>query len=518
MMPFALAADHQDRPYEAESVGPIGSPMVTQPAEQMRISLKTILSLDDGAKALLILGDQDHVEHGAGAFATTAALRSRPPLSISRRRMMSTPTHRMIWVTPPLPWLVIIIVLATLGLMLTRPRGIAEGWYATLGALCMVATGAIGPGAVPGLIRETGNVLLFLAGMMLLTGMVERSGVFDLLADICLRLARGHGVVLFINLYILAAIVTATLSLDVTVIMLTPIVYALTSRRRIDPLPFLFACCFVANTGSLALPVSNLTNLLVFDRLDLAFGDFARMMWWPNAVATLANLAIFLVLFRNRIPRRFTTEDTGDVVPIPRDGWLLTCGAVLAIALAALIILGLVGRPLWWASIAGSLVLIVLAMLGGRFRLHQIIRDVSPSLFFFVISMTIVVNAFERTWLNDRTIPLPGSLAPALGLGIGASALGSNVVNNVPMTVLALSLIDRAPPEVREAIAYGTLVGANIGPALTTYGSLATILWLTQLRRRGIHISTAEYMRVSLVTVPPLLIVTGGTLFLVLRR
>jgi arsenical pump membrane protein len=423
----------------------------------------------------------------------------------------------MTWVIPLLPWLVIIIVLVTLGLMLTRPRGIAEGWYATLGALCMVATGAISPDAVPGLIRETDNVLLFLAGMLLLTGMAERSGVFDLLADVCLRLARGHGVVLFVNLYLLAAIVTTTLSLDVTVIMLTPILYALTSRRRIDPLPFLFACCFVANTGSLALPISNLTNLLVFDHLGLAFGDFAQMMWWPNAIATLTNLAIFLIVFRNRIPRRFASSDIDDVAPIPRDGWLVTCGAVLTITLAAVSTLGLMSRPLWWASITGSLVLIALAILTGRFRFQRTVSDLAPSLFFFVVSMTIMVDAFERTWLHDRMIPLPGSLVPALGLGIGASALGSNVVNNVPMTVLALSLIDRAPAGVREAIAYGTLVGANIGPALTTYGSLATVLWLTQLRRRGIHISTVEYMRISLVTVPPLLIVTGATLFLVLR-
>lgn len=416
-----------------------------------------------------------------------------------------------------LPWLVIIVVLVTLGLMMTRPGGVAEGWYATLGALCMVAIGAVDPGAIPGLIRETDNVLLFLAGMMLLTGMVERSGVFDLLADVCLRLARGHGVVLFINLYMLAALVTTTLSLDVTVIMLTPIIYSLTSRRRIDPLPFLFACCFVANTGSLALPVSNLTNLLVSDRLGLGFNDFAWVMWWPNAVATLTNLAIFLVVFRNRIPRRFVSSDIGDAAPGPRNGWLATSGIVLAVTLAVLVALGLMGRPLWWASIGGSLVLAAMAMLTGRFRFRRTVRDLSPSLFLFVASMTIVVNAFEHVWLNHRTVPLPNSLVSAVGLGVGASALGSNVVNNVPMTVLALSAIDRAPAGVREALAYGTLVGANIGPALTTYGSLATILWLTQLRRRGISISTAEYMRISLVTVPPLLVVTGGTLYLVLR-
>ncbi len=170
-------------------------------------------------------------------------------------------------------FLVLAIVAVTLILMLARPWGVTEAWVTAAGAVAIFATQVVPVAAIPHLIGETSNVLLFLAGMMLLTGIAERAKVFDLLAEGCVRLARERGRVLFINLFLLGAVVTATLSLDVTIIMLTPIVYALTSRRKLDALPFLFSCAFVANTASLVLPVSNLTNLLVYERYDMGFGN-----------------------------------------------------------------------------------------------------------------------------------------------------------------------------------------------------------------------------------------------------
>lgn len=414
--------------------------------------------------------------------------------------------------------LVLVIVIVTLGLMLTRPRGIAEGYSALLGAVAMVGAGRVSAAAIPGLVHETGSVLLFLAGMMLLTGIVERAGVFDFLADRCAQLARGNGILLFVNLYLLAAVVTTTLSLDVTIIMLTPIIHALTIRRRIDPIPFVFACVFVANTVSLALPVSNLTNLLVFEYLDLSFGSFLRTMWWPNLVALIATLLIFLWLFRDRIPRRVTEmPEPASRETVKAEAWLTVNGTVLSLTLIGLFVLGLTDHPLWWASVAGAATLVAFEIATSQLNLRQAVTDLSPSLFLFVISMTIIVTGFKHAWIDGRTIPIPGSLPGSLLLAIGSGVLGSNVVNNVPMTLVSLSVIEGAPVAVRHALAYGTLVGVNIGPALTTYGSLATILWLTLIRRRGIHISTTEYMRVSLVTVPPLLLLTGLTLYVVLR-
>ena len=410
--------------------------------------------------------------------------------------------------------LVLAIVAATLILMLARPRGVTEAWVSAGGAIAILAIRVVPVAAIPQVIGETSDVLLFLAGMMLLTGIAERAGVFDVLAEGCVRLARERGRLLFINLFVLGALVTATLSLDVTIIMLTPIVYALTSRRKLDALPFLFSCAFVANTASLVLPVSNLTNLLVYERFDMGFGNFVSVMWWPNLVAALTNLLVFLWLFRHRIPARFPASIGADESPAI-DRWLITNGVVVAGTLIAIFAFGLANKPLWWASVGGAGVLLMLAAISGRIRIAQMVRDLSPGIFVFIVSMTVVVDGFQRTWLAGRAIPFPESVSGAVVTGIAGGAIGSNIVNNVPMTVLALSLIDQAHPAVQTALAYGTLVGTNIGPALTTYGSLATMIWLTSIRRRGIEVSTREYMKVSLITVPIVLVATGATLLIV---
>jgi arsenical pump membrane protein len=406
------------------------------------------------------------------------------------------------------------IVVLTLILMLTRPRGLSEAWAAAIGALTLVVTTAVPFGRVPRALGETADVLLFLLGMMTITGIAERARVFDVLAESVVRLARGNGRLLFVLVYLLGAIITATLSLDVTVIVLTPIVFALVARRRIPALPFMFACAFAANIASLILPVSNLTNLLVFDRLDLEFPDFVATMWLPNLVAAVANVVIFLWLFRKDIPRQFVREVT---FPIVIDRWLVTAGSILALSLAGILGLGLASEPIWWAAIGGGAILLLLAAGTGRMTFRQAVHDVSPSIFVFVVSMTIVVDGFQRAWLRDQAIDFPASLPVALLGSIGLTAVGSNVVNNIPMTVLALGVIERAPEASRQALAYGSLIGANIGPALTTYGSLATMLWLTQLRRRGLEVSTMAYLRVSAITVPPVLLAAGFTLWLVLR-
>lgn len=411
--------------------------------------------------------------------------------------------------------LVLLIVAATLILMLVRPRGITEAWVSAGGALAILAIRIVPVATVPHVIGETSDVLLFLAGMMLLTGIAERAGVFDVLAEGCVHLARERGRLLFINLFVLGALVTATLSLDVTIIMLTPTVYALTSRHKLDALPFLFSCAFVANTASLVLPVSNLTNLLVYERFDMGFGNFVSVMWWPNLVAAMANLLVFLWIFRHRIPARFSASN-GDKESLAIDRWLITNGVVVAATLVAIFAFGLANKPLWWASVGGAGILTMLATASGRVRIAQMVRDLSPGIFVFIVSMTIVVDGFQRTWLVGRTIPFPEGVFGAVVTGIAGGAIGSNIVNNVPMTVLALSLIERAHPPVQTALAYGTLVGTNIGPALTTYGSLATMIWLTSIRRRGIEISTREYMKVSLITVPIVLVATGATLLIVL--
>lgn len=415
------------------------------------------------------------------------------------------------------------IMLATITFMLARPRGLNEAWAVPAGAVATLLAGLVGIGEVPGIARETADVLLFLAGMMLLTGIADRAGVFEVLAERVAGLARGNGRLLYVLVFLLGAAVTATLSLDVTVITLTPVVYALTKRRGLPPLPFMFACTFVANTASLVFPMSNLTNLLLYAPLDLSFARFTSVMWLPNLVALLTNLLLFLWLFRRDIPRAIPAVVPNEADPgVPRDllpagRWVGAAGGALGATLLALFACGWAGYPLWWASGAGAVLLLGGAVTTGRVTVQQVVDDLSLPLFVFVIAMTVLVRGVEHALLAGLVLPVPDGTLPKIASAVATGTVGSNLVNNIPMTVLARSVLETLPEGQRPVLAYATLVGVNIGPALTTYGSLATMLWLTLVRKRGMDVTTRHYLRISVLTVPVVLLATTLVLWLVVR-
>jgi arsenical pump membrane protein len=257
--------------------------------------------------------------------------------------------------------------------------------------------------------------------------------------------------------------------------------------------------------------MSNLTNLLVYSQLDLDFGQFVVDLWLPNLVALLTNLAVFLWLFRDRIPARYESDNASD--PKPRDAWFLLSAGTLVVTLAGLIICGLLHQPISIAATAGTITLLSIGFALGKVQRSVLRDEVSWPVLAFVVGMLIVVRGLENQWLAHVSLNLPSGRTEALFTAVLASAIGSNIVNNVPMTLLAIPAIERASPGTQDVLAYGTLVGSNIGPTLTTYGSLATMLWLSLVRRRGIVISTRQYITVSLITAPAVLFTTTVALW-----
>jgi arsenical pump membrane protein len=228
-------------------------------------------------------------------------------------------------------------------------------------------------------------------------------------------------------------------------------------------------------------------------------------------------MALLWWLFRHRIPPRFGQPEPDLPVGHVVTPWAGLCATGLTLTLVALVALGFAGYPLWWTAVTGGVLLGGLAIGSRRMSVNQVAEALSPSILLFVVSMTVVIAAFEREWLGGQIVTLPQNEIGAMVLAMLGNAAGSNVVNNVPMVLLSASIIERSSSHLRDALTYGSLVGANIGPALTTYGSLATILWLTFLRRHGVEICTADYLRVSLVVVPVVLLVTTTTLAVILR-
>jgi len=416
----------------------------------------------------------------------------------------------------------LVVFLAVMALAISRPRGLNEAWPAAGGAAALLALGLLSPTDLVGAARETAGVLLFLLGMMVLSGVLEMAGIFSWAASYAARMSGGSGRRLLVNVFALGAIVTALLSLDVTVIVLTPIVYATVVALRVDPLPYLYACTFVANTGSLVFPMSNLTNLLVVDRLGLPFWRYSLTMAIPNLVAVAANTGIFLWLFRDRLPRRL--PGAKPAVSIATSGPFFRISvAVFLVVLVCLFLAGLAERPLWPVALIGGAALAYVARTVGGKHPRMIAAGVSWSLFPFVVGMAAVVRGIEHAGLTEGLGRLilghAGQTVGAVVTTGAVAALGANLFNNIPMALVMLVVLGRVPPARLELLAAATLVGVNIGPALTTVGSLATMLWLSFTRRQGVEVSALEYLRTSVLTVPLVLAATLAAITLeALRR
>lgn len=411
------------------------------------------------------------------------------------------------------------ILLVTVVLIVVQPRGVTEARAALVGAVAMLALRYVGLGDLWAVVRDVAGVLLFLLSMMVLTAAVERSGFFELLALWTARAARGSGYALFVGVFLLGAAITVLLSLDVTVLVLTPIVYAMVTRLRVNALPYMFVCAFVANTGSLLLPISNLTNLLVYGLLDIGFGPFARAMLVPQVVALAVNLAIFLVLFRGRLPRRFERAAVAAPWRAEDRGYLAGAAALLLAVLVALLASGLRGLPLYPPALVGGALVVALGLVRRRLTPRGLAREVSWSLFPFVIGMFTVIRGVENLWLprlgDLAAVPargLPALLAVAFG-----TALGANLLNNIPVVAALIGVLRHIAPPQQGRLALAVVLGGNLGPTVTPFGSLATLLWLTIVRRKGEELSTLDYMKVGVLVAPPVLLAATVALWAVGR-
>ncbi len=418
------------------------------------------------------------------------------------------------------------VLALTLGLVLTRPRRLNEAFAAVLGAAAVLVAGWASPADVAAGARDTAGVLVFLMAMMLLAGLAEQAGIFHWTAGWALLLARGRGWLLLVSLYLLGALITLLLSLDVTAVMLTPIVCALVRRLRIDPVPFVLACAFVANTASLALPVSNLTNILVYDLLGVGFWDFIRYLALPNVVALAVSLGLLVMLFWHRLPGAVVVHS--ERMRLPAASFFRWSLGTLAVTVMLLFIAGLRGWSFWPAALPPALLLAALALRRRWVAPRTLRRAVAWELPPFVVGMYVVVAAVYRslqplvTGLPAAVAQLPGPL-PLLATTFG-TAVGANAVNNLPLSLAMIQLLRTVDPamvtaagtNLRATLALGMLLGVNLGPNLTVIGSLATMLCLSTARRQGIDVPGTAFLRAGLIVAPPMLLAAALALWLLL--
>ena len=396
--------------------------------------------------------------------------------------------------------LVLAVVLAG---AIRRPFGVNEAVFGVPAAVLVVLVGIVPWDDAWTTVRDLAPTVLFLAGILAFGHLCAEEGVFDFLGALTGRASGGRPRRLLVLTVLLAAAVTTVLTLDATVVLLTPVVLRTVNRLGVRGRPHLYACISLANAGSLLLPVSNLTNLLAFDRSGLSFGRFTGLMLLPFLAVCLLEWVALRVFFRDDLPAT-GTEDLE--VPAPPRYAL----GVLAVTVVGFVVTSAVDVPPAWAALGGVLLLAVPRIARRRTTPLQVVAEANLGFCAFVLALGVVVDAVTRNglgrWLGDL-LPAAGDDLATLLVLAAVSAVLANLVNNIPATLVMLSLVAGHPAAV-----LAVLLGVNIGPNLTYIGSLATLLW-RRLLPEDERPRAVQFHLLGVLSVPVVLVVATTLLW-----
>ena len=413
------------------------------------------------------------------------------------------------------PWSVWVIAgVATAGVIL-RPFSWPEFVWAGAGATLLVALGLLSfPDALAGIAKGT-DVYLFLFGMMLLAELAREHGLFDWLAAKAAALARGSATRLFALVFGVGTVVTVFLSNDATAVVLTPAVAAVAKAARArEPLPYLFICAFIANAASFVLPISNPANLVIYGSHMPSLLAWLPRYALPSALSIAATYVTLRWTQRAALRQEISAEIA--IPELSAAGRRAAAGiAATAVVLLAASAFGIqLGLPTFLAGSATA----VLVLLRAKCGPGVVLRNVSWGVLPLVAGLFVLVEALEKTGVTTALAALlqrmaQGSAALAAWSSGVALALGCNLVNNLPAGLVAgrVAEIAKVPDHVRSAV----LIGVDLGPNLSVTGSLATILWLTALRREGQRVGAWTFLKLGTLVMPPalLLAIAGAFAF-----
>jgi arsenical pump membrane protein len=320
-----------------------------------------------------------------------------------------------------------------------------------------------------------------------------------------------------IAVFVFGALTTAIFSNDATVVLVAPVVLGACLRVGLPPLPYLFACSFVADTASSLLPVSNPINLLYAERFDLSFGRHVVLLGLPTLVAIVVNTLVFLLIFRSQLRAGF-----GDVSAAQDAAALTTTDRWISAGLIAVgvgyVLAALLGVLPWLVTLAGGIGLAAIGLIGRRLTPRELLRVQPPSLYAFVVGLALVVRAADVAGLLGflgsavQRAGEIGGFSGLLAVTLG-TALGTNLVNNWTMALAISGPLERSGAS--DQIVAGSMLGADIGPNLSVVGSLATLIWLSEVRRGGLAVSGSTYLRIGIITTIPTILAATVTLYLV---
>lgn len=401
----------------------------------------------------------------------------------------------------------LLLLAASLSAAIARPRWAPDWAVAAAGAVLLVAVGVLSLSAARHALARFGPTVGFLAALLIMADGCRRAGLFDALGVTMALGAAGRPRRLLAMVFIVAACTTAVLSLDATVVLLTPIVFATAARLRTSARPHIYACSHLANTASLLLPVSNLTNLLAFQASALSFTRFGALMLLPWLVALAIEWGVLNWAFAGELGRSPSVPVDSTVRPrLPTFALAVVAATLVGFALSSV-----VGIAPVWVAAAAALVMTV----RERPAPPELVRAAEPTFLIFVLALGIIVAAASQHGLSsavDSLLPHGHGVLALLAIAT-VSAVVANLVNNLPATLIILPVAAASGPGAVLAM----LIGVNVGPNLTYVGSLATLLWRRIVHAHDETVDIGEFVRLGALTVPAMLVASTVALWLALR-
>lgn len=396
-------------------------------------------------------------------------------------------------------------------------------WVITLlGALLLLALGLADVGRVgAALVSDDAinpvKILVLFISMTVLSIFLDELGFFSHLANVTLRRAGTSQTRLFLYLYLTVSVLTVFTSNDIIILSFTPFICYFAKRAGISPMPYLAAEFVAANTWSMTLVIGNPTNIYLSQAYGIPFLDYTAKMLLPTLAAGTVAFLVMLWLYRKKLAEPISGEpEESSIEDKPQ---LIVGLAHLGVCTAVLAVGSYVGLPMWLVSLAAALSLLAWALGFAAVRrkkpqeLLSCLRRAPWQLIPFVLSMFVLVIGLSESGVTAGIASLLGEGGTVLKYGL-VSFLASNVINNIPMSVLFCSVIEHVPPALTQQAVLATVVGSNIGAFLTPIGALAGIMWSSILKSHDLKFGYLDFLKLGLSVALPTILTALGVLAL----
>ncbi len=406
----------------------------------------------------------------------------------------------------------ICIFLVTLFLIITQPKGLQIGTTAILGAIVALILGVVSINDVLDVTNIVWDATLAFIGIIILSLVLDEIGFFEWCALKMAKFSKGSGIRMFVYSILLGSFVSALFANDGAALILTPILLAKMRVLQLSTktiIAFLLAGGFISDSASLPFVFSNLTNIVTANYFNIGFVDYFLNMIVPFIVSVIASIVFLWLILRKDIPKKVDVRLLKEPKSVIKNmnlfyfSWFF-----LAFLLSAYALGDIYKLPISFFALGGALVLLIIASLTKSVNAKNIIKEAPWQIVWFSIGLYIVVYGLKNAGLTEylttilNYLVLQGDTIAIISTGF-ISAILSAVMNNLP-TIMIMDIALKDIPN--EALAYANIIGCNLGPKMTPFGSLATLLWLHVLAKKGIKISFWEYSKFGLIITPPVLL------------